>query len=290
MDFKDDAGIDPGSIGSPGGGGGGGRVAIGGGAGVVVLLTAVLLGVNPGDLLGQNDQSQTVPANSTTAVSRCRTGADVKRDPNCRWAAYATSINQYWETQIEGYAKAKTTPFSRSARTGCGHADAQTGPFYCPPDKMVYLDTNFLGTLLQQLGTQSSIAAEAYIMAHEYGHHAQDLLGTLSEAHASGNQTGPKSASVRLELQADCYAGTYLKWTSEDEDDVIDNVTRDDLAKVVEAARAVGDDHIQRQYSGGVQPDKWTHGSSGMRVHWAQRGFDTGDPAKCDTFSTNDLG
>ncbi|MBS6330449.1 MAG: neutral zinc metallopeptidase, partial [Propionibacterium sp.] len=189
MDFKDDAGIDPGSIGSPGGGGGGGRVAIGGGAGVVVLLIAVLLGVNPGDLLGQNDQSQTTPANSTTAVSRCRTGADVKRDPNCRWAAYATSINQYWETQIEGYTKAKTTPFSRSARTGCGHADAQTGPFYCPPDKMVYLDTNFLGTLLQQLGTQSSTAAEAYIMAHEYGHHAQDLLGTLSEAHASGNQT-----------------------------------------------------------------------------------------------------
>lgn len=153
----------------------------------------------------------------------------------------------------------------------------------------MYLDTDFLGTLLKQLGTQSSAAAEAYIIAHEYGHHAQDLLGTLSKAHASGDQTEPKSASVRLELQADCYADAYLKWTSQNRDDVIDNVTCDNLTKVVEAARAVGDDHIQHQSSGSVQPDKWTHGSSHMRVHWAQRGFDTGNPAKCDTFSTSNL-
>ena len=119
--------------------------------------------------------------------------------------------------------------------------------------------------------------------------HAQDLLGTLSKAHASGDQTEPKSASVRLELQADCYADAYLKWTSQNRDDVIDNVTCDNLTKVVEAARAVGDDHIQHQSSGSVQPDKWTHGSSHMRVHWAQRGFDTGNPAKCDTFSTSNL-
>lgn len=118
----------------------------------------------------------------------------------------------------------------------------------------MYLDTDFLGTLLKQLGTQSSTAAEAYIMAHEYGHHAQDLLGTLSKAHASGDQTEPKSASVRLELQADCYADAYLKWTSQNRDDVIDNVTCDNLTKVVEAARAVGDDHIQHQSSGSVQP------------------------------------
>lgn len=257
---------------------------------MVVVIIALLLGFDPADILGSDSQPAPTATTTASTMSHCRTGADVKKDPNCRWAAYATSINQYWRTRIDGYRKATTTPFHGSVTTGCGQASAQTGPFYCSADKTVYLDTDFLSTLLKQLGTSSSTAAEAYIMAHEYGHHAQDLTGILARANSSGNQTGPKSASVRLELQADCFAGTYLRWTSRNDSDVIDNVTREDIAKVVEAARTVGDDHIQEQSGSGVQPDKWTHGSSAMRVHWAQVGWDTGDPARCNTFSTNDLG
>ncbi|MCI1748955.1 MAG: neutral zinc metallopeptidase [Acidipropionibacterium sp.] len=296
MDFKDDARIDSDSIdssaGGPGrGGGGGGRIVLGGGAGVVVLIIALLLGINPGDILGTDDTGTTTrPAATSTASSTCRTGADANRDPNCRWAAYATSINQFWATQMNGYTKARIKPFSGQISTACGMASSETGPFYCSGDKLVYLDTNFLSQLLNQLGTQTSTAAEAYVIAHEYGHHAQDLLGTLAKAHASGNQTGSHSPSVRLELQADCYAGAYLKWAADDPDDLIENVTSADIAKIVDAAKAVGDDHIQEQSSGRVDQDAWTHGSSKMRVYWTQRGFNATSLKSCDTFATDDLG
>ncbi len=295
MDFKDDARIDSDAIdtsaGGPGrGGGNGGRIALGGGAGVVVLIIALLLGINPGDILGTGDGTVSRPAASSTTSSACRTGADANRDPNCRWAAYATSINQYWATQIDGYTKARTKPFNGRISTACGAATAEVGPFYCSGDKLIYLDTSFLSQLLSQLGTQSSTAAEAYVIAHEYGHHAQDLLGIMAKAHASGNQTGAHSASVRLELQADCYAGAYLKWAAEDPDDLVENVTSSDITKIVNAAKAVGDDHIQEQSSGHVDQDAWTHGSSKMRVYWTQKGFNATSLRSCDTFSTNNLG
>ncbi|AZZ39130.1 hypothetical protein C0Z10_04510 [Acidipropionibacterium jensenii] len=295
MDFKNDAQIDSDSIdnsaGGPGrGGGGGGRIVLGGGAGIVVLILALVFGVNPGDILGTDSGTGTETSQSTAvSTSSCRTGADANRDPNCRWAAYATSVNQYWGTQIDGYTKARIKPFSGQISTACGTADSQTGPFYCSGDKLVYLDTGFLSQLFTELGTKSSTAAEAYVIAHEYGHHAQDLLGTLAKAHASGNQTGARSPSVRLELQADCYAGAYLKWASDNPDDLIENVTSADIAKIVDAAKAVGDDHIQEQSSGRVNQDAWTHGSSKMRVYWTQRGFNASSLASCDTFSTNNL-
>ncbi|WP_257477519.1 KPN_02809 family neutral zinc metallopeptidase [Acidipropionibacterium jensenii] len=291
MDFKNDARIDSDSIDSSGGGpgrGGGGRIALGGGAGVVVIILALVLGINPADILGTDDGTSSQQTATSTASSSCQTGADANRDPNCRWAAYATSVNQFWGTQIDGYTKARIKPFSGQISTGCGTASSETGPFYCSADKLVYLDTSFLSQLFQELGTRSSTAAEAYVIAHEYGHHAQDLLGTLAKAHASGNQTGAHSNSVRLELQADCYAGAYLKWASDDPDDLIENVTADDIAKVVDAAKAVGDDHIQQQAQGQVDQDAWTHGSSKMRVYWTQRGFHSG-VKQCDTFSTDDL-
>lgn len=290
MDFKDDARIDSDSIDSSAGGPGrGGKIALSGGAGVVVLILALIFGINPGDILGTDSGSgpqDAAPATSST----CRTGADADRDPNCRWAAYATSINQYWGEEISGYTKARTKPFSNSISTACGSATADVGPFYCSGDKLVYLDTSFLSQLLEQLGAQSSTAAEAYVIAHEYGHHAQDLLGAMAKAHAAGSQTGAHSPSVRLELQADCYAGAYLKWAADNPDDLIENVTSSDITKIVNAAKAVGDDHIQQQSSGQVNQDAWTHGSSKMRVHWTQKGFSATSLKSCDTFSTNNLG
>ncbi|WP_130865775.1 KPN_02809 family neutral zinc metallopeptidase [Acidipropionibacterium timonense] len=291
MDFKDDAQIDQDAIDSSAsrGGGGGGRIAIGGGAGVIVLIIALFLGIDPANILGSDTGETGTGTSSVASTTSCRTGADVRKDPNCRWAAYATSINQYWATQIDGYTKARVKPFTNAVDTGCGHASAQMGPFYCSADKLVYLDTNFLGELLQQLGTQTSTAAEAYVIAHEYGHHAQDLIGTLSKAHSSGSQTGAHSASVRLELQADCYAGAYLKWAADNPDDLIENVTSSDIEKIVAAAKSVGDDHIQEQQQGQVDQDAWTHGSSAMRIYWTKRGFASGSPKQCDTFSTNNL-
>lgn len=283
MDFKDDAQLDSGSVRR---GGGGGKIALGGGAGVIVLVVALFLGVDPSLLLGGGQQP--APGGQGEPATECRTGADVDANPECRWVAYATSVNQFWGEKMDGYEKTTITSFSGQVQTGCGTASAQTGPFYCPPDRGVYVDTQFLGRMLEQLGTQGGPAAEAYIVAHEYGHHAQQLLGVMEQARR-GDQTGPESAQVRLELQADCFAGAYLRWTRDNPDDVIDNVTDADVRRALDAARAVGDDAIQSQSGGGVNPDNWTHGSSEMRQRWLDRGLRSGDPGQCDTFSARQL-
>ena len=175
--------------------------------------------------------------------------------------------------------------------TGCGTATSQVGPFYCPADKVVYLDDSFFDTMLEgQLGAQGGDAAEAYVLAHEYGHHISDLTGVLARAQASGNSTGPKSAQVRLELQADCYAGAWLANATADPDSPIRKVTRDDLDRAVDAALAVGDDRIQMKSTGSVSPESWTHGSAAMRKKWLATGFNSGDPGQCNTFAASALG
>lgn len=285
MDFKSDAQIDAGSV-SSGGGGRGGGLAVGGIGGVIVLILSLLLGFNPGDLLGGGGNGE--PQSQGSVNANCKTGADVERDPDCRWPAYMTSLRQYWEQAYKGYKPTSMTTFSGGVQTACGTANSQVGPFYCPGDSKIYIDKEFVGKLLEQLGTQSSYPAEAYIVAHEYGHHIQNLTGVLSRSR--DGQTGPTSGATRVELQADCYAGVWLKWAAKNPDDVIDNITEDDLNKIVDAARVVGDDHIQKRSGGGVQPDAWTHGSSKMRKYWTAKGFNSGDPNQCDTFNTNDLG
>lgn len=279
MEFKDDAQLDSDSVRR---GRSGGKIALGGGAGMVVLLVALFLGVDPSMLLGPAP-SEPAPAES----SHCRTGADVERDPECRWTAYATSVNQFWGEQLDGYEKSSIIAFSGHVDTGCGTASSQTGPFYCPPDRLVYVDTDFLGRMLEELGTQSSLSAEAYIVAHEYGHHAQELMGILAKSR-QGDQEGADSAQVRLELQADCFAGAYLRWAADNPQDVIEDVTDADVRRAQDAARVVGDDAIQAR-SGEVNPDAWTHGSSEMRQRWLNRGLESGDPNQCDTFSARQL-
>jgi hypothetical protein len=175
--------------------------------------------------------------------------------------------------------------FDGQIDTGCGTATAQVGPFYCPSDKVVYLEGTFFDEMLKgQLGAKGGDAAEAYVIAHEYGHHISDLTGTLAKAQ-SYQGTGPKSAQVRLELQADCYAGVWLANATKDPNSPIRTITADDLANAVDAAKAVGDDRIQLRSTGQVSPESWTHGSSAMRRKWLAVGFNSGDANKCDTFA-----
>ena len=140
-----------------------------------------------------------------------------------------------------------------------------------------------------QLGAAGGDAAEAYVIAHEYGHHISNLTGVLAKAQSSGNTTGPASAQVRLELQADCYAGAWLKNAASDPSSPIKSITADDVNRAVDAALAVGDDRIQLKSTGAVTPESWTHGSSAMRKRWLAIGFNDGDPSQCNTFTADAL-
>ena len=202
---------------------------------------------------------------------------------------YANSANAYWATVMgSNYQVSKTVLFNGQTSTGCGQATTDVGPFYCPNDGNVYLDPTFTTDMLQgQLGGQGGDAAEAYVIGHEYGHHVQDVLGTLAQVQSAGNSTGANSAQVALELQADCYAGSYLAHVTQLPNSPISGLTQDDLNRVANAAQVVGDDYIQKRSSGGINPDLWTHGSSAMRQHWLAVGYKTGDATKCDAVFDN---
>ncbi len=302
MQYRDEARIDTTEVrrGSGSGRRGGsrrrgGRIAVGGGFGgvavvVLVLLFGDTLGISVDDLMGPGQPAgNTQGGQNAEQVVQCDTGVDVSSNPECRWDAYASATERYWQGVVDGYESAPMQIFSGQVSTACGTGSSEMGPFYCPGDSVVYLDTQFTEKLLTNLGAEGGDAAEAYVVAHEYGHHISNLTGQMQQARSGGNHTGPTSNQVRLELQADCYAGVFFANTVEDPDSPIERVTRNDLARVSEAASAVGDDHIQEQGSGRVVPESWTHGSSDMRQRWVTKGFDSGDPLACDTFDTDDL-
>ncbi len=288
MQYNEDAKLDPSQV--SGGGGRGTTIALGGGAGLLVVIVALLFGIDPGLLSGGSATG--IPA--TTAANpyaQCTSGADIAKNRDCRFVAYTNSIQAFWAGAYPGYVPTQTKIFSGRTATGCGTATSAVGPFYCPADKVVYLDDSFFDSMLKgQLGAEGGDAAEAYVIAHEYGHHISDLSGVLTRAQASGNSTGPKSAQVRLELQADCYAGAWLANAAADPKSPIKQVTRDDLNRAVDAALAVGDDRIQLKSTGSVSPESWTHGSAAMRKHWLAVGFRSGDPGSCNTFAAGALG
>jgi predicted metalloprotease len=291
MEYRDSADISGAPVNRQGSGGGasGGRIAVGGGASIIVIILAMLFGFDPSGLLGASTGSGDTAA--VNPVTECTRGSDVAKNRDCRWNAYMASIGSYWSGApgFPGFQATSMTIFTDQVSTACGAATSQVGPFYCPVDAVIYIDTTFTATLLKQLGAKGGDAAEAYIVAHEYGHHIQNLIGTMAKAQSS-TQTGAGSAAVRLELQADCYAGVWFRHSTDDPNGAIKSVSQDDLDRIVDAAKAVGDDAIQKMQSGAVNPESWTHGSSIQRKHWLAIGFTSGDWRSCDTFSATNLG
>jgi hypothetical protein len=288
MRFRKDARLDPSQVedyrGRGGGLPGGMPVTLGGGGGLVVLLVVVAFlllsgGGGLGDLgslAGQTVGPNTAPGDLS---DECQTGADANEREDCRILAVVNSVQTYWNRALRGYEPAKTRFFDQPMQTGCGVGSPATGPFYCPRDRYVYIDLGFFDQLQSQLGARGGPLAEAYVLAHEYGHHVQNLTGTLESA---DRDTGPQGGQVRVELQADCYAGLWVGHALDT--GFIEDLTRQDVADALDAAAAVGDDRIQERTQGRVTPESWTHGSSEQRQSWFVRGIEGSGPQSCDTF------
>lgn len=284
MEFNENAQLDTSTM--RGGGGSGGKIAVGGIGGLIILVLSLILGINPGSLLGGDPGEQQT---NTNPYAQCTHGSDIQKNRQCRFTAYTTSINDYWGKTLQGYQRTHAQDFKGSINTACGTATAAVGPFYCPGDQIVYLDTDFFNELTSKFGARGGEAAEAYVIAHEFGHHISNLTGVMDRVQQQGNSTGPTSNSVRLELQADCYAGVWLRNATADPNSPIKSVSQDDLDRAVDAARAVGDDRIQRETTGRVDREAWTHGSSEQRKRWLATGYNSGNPRSCDTFSATTL-
>jgi predicted metalloprotease len=295
MRFRKGAKLDPSQVedyrGQGGGRGGlgglgGGKMLGGGGGivGIVVLLLVVFVMSQGGGGLGQLGSlaGQTVGPGATPnpeLANECRTGQDANEREDCRIVAVVNSVQAYWRKTLRNYEPARTRFFDGQISTGCGVASPAIGPFYCPGDSNIYIDLGFFDQMQSQLGAEGGPLAEAYILAHEYGHHVQNLTGVLRGA---SRDTGPQGGQVRVELQADCYAGLWVG--SAIDTGLVEDITRADIADALDAASAVGDDRIQERAQGRVTPESWTHGSSEQRRSWFVRGLDGSGPDSCDTF------
>lgn len=275
------------------GGGGGRGIAIGGGlGGLLVVLVAVFLGIDPSQV---STPQQALPPGAEQSgydLSKCKTGADANAYVECRVVATGNSVDGVWSELLKGYTRPKMMLFKNQVQTGCGPATSDVGPFYCPVDKTAYFDTDFFQVLKTQFGSSGGPLAQEYVVAHEYGHHVQNLLGVLGRAQQGAQ--GATGGSVRTELQADCYAGVWAHYaaiTKQPGTDVtyLEPLTDKDIADALSAAASVGDDRIQKQATGRVNPEQWTHGSSAERQKWFTTGYQTGDPQQCDTFRARDL-
>lgn len=285
MTFNPGSQLDPGQVTDRRGMGGRG-VAIGGGGaiGLILLLAYTLLGGNPNDLGPILAPGAVTGPGSTALATDCKTGQDANARDDCRILGYVNSVQKFWTDEFASsgktYQPVNTVLFTDATDTGCGTASAASGPFYCPTDQLVYLDLGFFDELRTRFGAQGGPLAEGYVIAHEYGHHVQDLLGNLG---GDNGATGAESQSVRTELQADCFAGVWANHAAST--GFLETVTDAQIADALDAAAAVGDDRIQQETSGQVNPDTWTHGSAAQRQKWFKTGDQTGDPSACDTFS-----
>ena len=293
MSFNDNIRLDPTRVGTSGAG----RKVAGVGGGSLLGLLLVLgfsyfTGIDLTSLLSSPSVSS--PSSSTVDVSTCRTGADANARVECRMVATAQSLDQVWKTQLtqQGTNVAYELPdfqiFTNSVSTACGNATSAVGPFYCPGDSTVYLDLGFFDDMVTKYGASDSVLAQEYVVAHEWGHHIQNLQGVF-RAHDT-RETGEQGAGVRSELQADCYAGVWMHWASTTRDPAtgayyLNTPTAEEVLGALQTAQAIGDDRLQARYQGTSNPETWTHGSANQRAAWLQRGLDSGEIATCDTWS-----
>ncbi|HET8661578.1 MAG TPA: neutral zinc metallopeptidase [Micromonosporaceae bacterium] len=308
MELNERADIDTSQVedrrGSGGGFGGGGfrggglpipiPTGRGGIIGTIIVIALMLLG---GGFFGSNmlggDGGGT--GDNTDIEKTCaRDNPDRLKQVECRNALFINSIQNYWQSALpqtmgKPYEPAKTVFYSQAVSSGCGQADSGVGPFYCPADRQIYIDLTFWEQLATQLGARGEFA-QPYVLAHEYGHHVQTLLGTEAQVRRA-QQRDPANAnalSVRMELQADCYSGAWAKNATRTTDaggqPIFKSITQDDINQALEAAAAVGDDTIQKKSGGPVNEEEFTHGTSAQRQEWFNRGFASGDPKSCDTF------
>jgi uncharacterized protein len=261
-------------------GSGVGRMGMGIGGTAVLLVLSLLFGRN---------LFEDVPATTTTSTGGLAPADSAREEPEVRFVSFVLDdAQQTWANVLPKYGTqyrdAKLVLFRGATETGCGTGQTAMGPFYCPLDEKVYIDLGFYDELKSKFGASGDFA-QAYVIAHELGHHVQHLLGT--DQKVGGDREGETSGSVRLELQADCYAGVWA--ANAVETGFIEDLTDQDIADGLDAAAAVGDDRIQQRSSGRVDPESWTHGSSASRQKWFNTGYRAGDPRRCDTFAAGAL-
>ncbi len=283
-----------------GGGGGGGRMRLPGGrggqvggglgvAGIIIFLAIQLLGGGGGSGGGFPIDSAFDGGSEAPQAAPIDPAQDPERDLRDFSAYVFTRAQDTWEDIFarsgDRYERAKLVLFREGVRTGCGPAGSEVGPFYCPPDKRAYVDLSFYRDMESKLGASGDFAW-AYVIAHELGHHVQQELGTEAEVNRLRRERPDEAnaLSVRLELQADCYAGVWAQSVYESGD-----LEAGDVEEAFAAAEAVGDDRLQRRSGGGVNPDTFTHGTSEQRRSWFDRGRQSGEPSDCDTFGTDEV-
>jgi len=289
IETRSGGGLGGGGMRLPMPGGGGGKIGLG--TIVVIVLFVVLSQCTGTNLLGGAGSSGDSPS-----ANSCQSGADANSSEACAVDLFTNSVQAFWtkaypEQTGKRYDEVKTVRFQGSTDSGCGQASSDMGPFYCPNDQRVYLDSTFFDDMLQgQLGARGGPFAIGYVVAHEYGHHVEDQLGILGRMRTV---RGPKSDSVRAELMADCLAGVWATGAQRTTDatgqPIISDLTQDDVKRAIDAAQAVGDDRIQKRTSGHVDTDSFTHGTAAQRVRWFNRGMQQGTIKGCDTFATDTL-
>lgn len=284
MTFNDNAKIDPSRVSRRGrttgiAAGGGGLLVIG------LFIASQLLGVDLTGLAGAG----TTGEEAGQPLTQCDTGSAANASIDCLMAGASDSLDTYWASELPklgaSYHSTSIVLFSDSTSTGCGGASSAKGPFYCPADETIYVDTAFYDELTARFGSSGGPLAQMYVVAHEWGHHVQNITGIMNGLDLQG--TGPASDSVRLELQADCFAGAWVGAAPDITDDdgvaFLEPVTDAQIRDALSAASAVGDDRIQSSTQGQVTPETWTHGSSEARQKWFLVGY-KGGPDACSTF------
>ncbi len=260
--------------------------AVGGGLGVAViaLVGYFVFGIDP-----QTTQQVASSLGGAGSQEQQRGEIGTPEDEAGMFVdVIGSNVSDVWSSLMNTYSPPNTVLYTQGTNTGCGYGQAAMGPFYCPSDKTVYLDLSFWKQMETQLGASGSDFAKAYVIAHEFGHHVQTLTGASREVRdaqqRAGNQAEANRYSVALELQADCYAGVWAANASAVSGGAV-ALEEGDIAEGLRTASAIGDDALQERAGQSVSPESFTHGSSEQRMEWLQRGYRSGDPAKCDTFT-----